>query len=191
MPTPSHHDLELLSQALWDRDFEVASKLLRSGLSLDDILDDDGDSFLHNAAQDGDIEMVAFFLQSSCPRTLASFDYIAQTPLIRAADHGHLEIVRRLISAGADVNAHNEDQIGNTAIREAVRGGHVEVVRVLLDAGADPTIPGWMGISAVDQAYYEVDGGLDSADAQEVRELLSGYRSPLREQFEKRKKRDA
>lgn len=183
MTHPSDRDLELLAEALWNRDFETASKLLQSGLSLDDILDDDGDSLLHNAAQDGDMEMVDFFLRHPCPGTIASFDYIAQTPLIRAADHGHVEIVRRLIAAGADVNAHHEDQIGNTAIREAVRGGYVEIVRALLAAGADPTIPGWMMISAVDQAYYEVKGGLDSAGAREIQELFSGYPSSLREKL--------
>ncbi len=155
---------------------------------MDDLLEGDGDSLLHAAAQDGDVEMVEFFLRHPCPGTLGSFDYIAQTPLIRAADHGNLEIVRKLIAGGAEVDDHDDDQIGNTAIREAVRGGHVEVVRALLSAGADPTIPGWMNLSAVDQAHYEVKGGIDSAGAREIRELLLQYPSDLRTEFMRRER---
>ncbi|MEO8276575.1 MAG: hypothetical protein ABI639_10160 [Thermoanaerobaculia bacterium] len=76
--------------------------------------------------------------------------------------------------------------MGNTAIREATRLGGVEIVQLLRDAGADPTIPGWIGISAADQAYLEVNGGLDSAAARELQRMFAGFPSRARERLEKR-----
>lgn len=180
MHFPNADDCPPLVRALWDNDFTAAVKLMQSGVVLDDILEEDGDSFLHRAVEDGDVSMITFFLQHGCPLTLASFDYVSHTPLIWAASRGRMDILKLLIAAGADVNAHNEDRIGNTAIREAVRGGYSETVRVLLDAGADPTIPGWMQISAVDQAYDSIEGGLDSPNARAIQKLLAKYPTALR-----------
>jgi ankyrin repeat protein len=184
MQLPSNDYIPELVRALWDRDFAAAHRLIEAGASLDDILEEDGGSMLHQAAQDGDVGMVDFFLAHPCPKTLRTFDYIDHTPLIRAAAHGQGDVVRRLIAAGSDVNARNEERAGNTAIREAVRGGHAEVVKRLLDAGADPTIPGWMMISAVDQAHHSMEGGADSPNGREILRLLSKF--PRASQHEKK-----
>ena len=172
-------DFPPLYDALCDRDFSTAAKLIKDGAKLDSLIEDDGHTLLHDAAHDGDLEMVEFFLDQECLATLEQFDYIAQTPLIRAADNGQTEIVVRLLSARVNPNAHDENRIGNTAIREAVRGGHIEIVLLLLRAGADPTIPGWIAISAVDQAWVEVDGTPDTT--LEIQTLLSAYPSKVRE----------
>ena len=47
-----------------------------------------------------------------------------------------------------------------------------------MKTGADPTIPGWMAISAVDQAWYKVQGKHETI--LEIREMLSCYPSSLR-----------
>lgn len=169
-----------LMNALAARDFFLAEGFLSAGASLDDLIEEDGDSFLHRAAQDGDLEMAGFYLKHGSLKTLETFDYIEQTPLIRASANGHVVMVSRLLAAGAKPNAHDEDRIGNTAIREAVRGGYAKIVELLLRAGADPTIPGWMGISAVDQAYNQIDGGLDSDEAREIQQMLAKYASSVR-----------
>lgn len=58
-----------------------------------------------------------------------------------------------LIDAGADVNAFDEIHIGTNALIEAVkRGGSYEMIELLVNAGANPTITGWMGITALDEA---------------------------------------
>lgn len=173
-------DLPPLWRALSDRNFEVASQLIANGACLDDLVEEDGNTLLHDAAQDGDMEMVEFFLRHPCPVSLESFDYIQQTPLIRAAANGNTDIVIRLLSANANPNANDEKHIGNTAIREAVRGGHADIVEWLLRAGADPTIPGWMSMSAVDQAWDEIEGSRDVIN--KIREILSGFPSSLRDQ---------
>lgn len=154
------HERPPLRNALDERNFSEARRLIAAGAGLDEIIEEDGDTFLHRAAQLNDTEMVEFYLEHGCPVTLETFDYVSQTPLIRAADHGQIDVVVRLLSAGANPNAHDEKRIGNTALREAVRGCHAEIVSLLLRAGGDPTIPGFMAISDVDQAHYSMAGGL-------------------------------
>jgi len=175
-----------LWSALSDRDFITAKKLIGEGASLDDIIEGDGNTFLHDAAQAGDLEMVDFFLERECPLTLESFNYVEQTPLIRASDHGQAEVVVRLLSARVNPDANHEKRIGNTAIREAVRGGYSNIVELLLRAGADPTIAGWMNISAVDQAWYEVES--DHKTIRRIRELLGSFPSSLRDRVHEKNK---
>lgn len=165
----------LLRDALDARDFILAAGFLSPGASLDDLIEEDGDSLLHRAAQDGDLEMAGFYLQHGCPKTLEAFDYIEQTPLIHASKNGHIVMVSRLLAAGARPNANNKERIGNTAIREAVRHGHAKIVELLLRAGADPKIPGWMGMSALDQAHHSVEGGLNSVNTRAIQAMLAKY----------------
>ena len=172
-------DFPPLHLALLNRDFDKASSHIREGFQLDDIIEDDGNSFLHDASQEGDAEMVDFFLSHDCPLTLEKFDYISQTPLIRASSHGHTDIVQKLLNVGVDPNAHDAKRVGNTAIKEAVSGGHIDIVSILIGKGADPTIPGWMSITAVDQAWYKVNGSRDVIRS--IRSLLKGYPSSLRD----------
>ena len=180
-------DLPPLWCALSDRDFKTAAGLIANGASLDDLIEEDGNTFLHRAAQDGDTEMVDFFLDHDCPTTLEQFDHIQQTPLIRAADNGHADVVIRLLAARVNPNTHDEEGVGDTAIREAVRGGHKDIVSLLLKAGADPTIPGWMAISAVDQAWLSVKGAHKAI--REIRAMLSDYTSSVRDELHKQNKR--
>jgi ankyrin repeat protein len=175
----------LLWTALRDRDCSTAHRLIAAGAHLDDIIEEDGRTFLHRAAEENDLAMVDFYLDLGCPQTLETFDYISRTPLIWASAYGHTHVVARLLSAGANPNAHDERRIGNTALHEAVRGGHSEIVSVLLRAGGDPTIPGWMAISAVDQAYYKIDGGLESPQALRIQKMLAPFSSVLRDKKRK------
>jgi ankyrin repeat protein len=111
---------------------------------------------------------------------------VQQTPLIRAADNGKTDVVVRLLSARVNPNANDEHRIGNTAILEAVRGGHTDIVSLLLRAGADPTITGWMGISAVDQAWDEIES--DNATIKAIRALLRSFPSSLRDKIQEQNK---
>lgn len=105
---------------------------------------------LHFAASDGDVPRVKQLLADGA--ALNTFDELGKTPLHYAAEKGHLEVMQLLLAAGADVNAHDERQIGNTPLREVAENCSVEVAKLLVDAGADPTIPGWMGITALHKA---------------------------------------
>jgi ankyrin repeat protein len=150
----------LLWTALRDRDCSTAHRLIAAGAHLDKIIEEDGSTFLHRAAQENDLAMVNFYVDHGCPQTLETFDYISRTPLIWASAYGHTHVVARLLSAGANPNANDERRIGNTALHEASNGGHREVISLLLRAGGDPTIRGWMGALAFDPAHYKIDSGL-------------------------------
>lgn len=167
--------------ALLARDLLTVRQLLREGAKLDDVIEPDGNTFLHRAAAKDDVELVEFLLARGCPQSIESFDYVDKTPLIWAAENGHLEIILSLLEAGANPNAHREEMAGDTAIKRAVGGGHVEIVSALLAAGADPTIPGWMQVSAVDKAHCDVAGGLNSKKAERIRHLLRDFPSNVRD----------
>ena len=167
--------------ALLQRDLRAAKLLLDAGERVDDVLEIDGNSFLHRAAQQGDREFVRFLLAHGADRSLRTFDYVANTPLHWAAREGHADIVCELMAAGADVNAKNDARCEGTPIQEAVEAGHAEVVALLLRAGADPTVPGGMAITAVDQAHYHVAGGLDGPNARAIQALLAKWPSRLRD----------
>jgi ankyrin repeat protein len=173
-----------LWHAVFARDLPLARQLLAAGHPIDGIAAIGG-TLLHDAARNGDAEVVRLLLAHGAARFLDTFDECAVTPLACAAERGHDEIVALLLEAGSDPDAHDEARIGDTALRDAVRGGHVAVVERLLAAGADPTIEGWMGISAVDQAWYQVDGGLDGERAARLQQLLRRWPSALRDARER------
>jgi hypothetical protein len=60
--------------------------------------------------------------------------------------------VHYLIAAGADVNAREVERFGNTVLKHVAQTCSLELAGILLDAGADPTIPGWMGLTALDKS---------------------------------------
>ena len=120
---------------------------------------------LHRAARDGDLAAVRLFLQRKYP--LNRFDEIGKTPLHYAVQEGHVFIVEELLAAGADVNANDARRLGNTPLNDNIDSCSIEMAEVLIGAGADPTLPGWMGKSALDNVQTRKD-----ADAERVRQLL-------------------
>ena len=105
---------------------------------------------LHVAAQKGDLALVRHLIAEGLP--VNAFDEIDKTPLHYAAMEGHLDVMKALLDAGADVNAHVERRAGNTPLGEVVDNCPYEVAKLLVDFGADPSIPGWMGLTARDNA---------------------------------------
>ena len=139
----------------------------------DDVNDDDEDGLaawlkreaLHRAAGEGDLARVKALLAEGYP--IDRFDDLSWTPLHHAARNEHLEVVRHLIAAGADVNAHEEQRIGDTVLKHVAPSCSLDIARILLDAGADPTIPGWMGLTALDKSEDR-----KSPQGRAVRQLL-------------------
>jgi len=69
-----------------------------------------------------------------------------------AAQDGDLKEARELIEQGFDVNAHLEEKAGDTPLGDVAGNCSYEMAELLIKAGANPTIPGWMGLSALDHA---------------------------------------
>jgi len=117
---------------------------------MSDHIDKIGEWALHYAAQNGDLSEVKALLKKGYP--INAFDAIGKTPLHYAAEEERLEVVKCLLENGAEVNAHDERVIGDTALKSIAGSCSWEMARLLVEAGADPTIPGWMGITAIDKA---------------------------------------
>lgn len=141
---------------------------------------DDGEFSLHHAAEVGQLEIVKLLLEVGGRNVLNQFNYISRTPLMCAAENNHFDIAQLLIKAGSDVNAFNEPNIGNTVLRQIAQTGSYEMIKLLVDAGADPTIPGWMQITALDQARERVENSKKaSPEAVEILKLLEGVATRL------------
>jgi len=110
---------------------------------------------LHRAAADGDLAEVQRLLVAGYP--VNRFDDLGKTPLHYAVAREHREIVETLIYAGANVNARDQRRIGNTPLGESAQTCSPEIAKQLLTAGADPTLPGWMGLTAIDRARKRAD----------------------------------
>ena len=158
--------------ALLVSDFQAAEALLSQGAELDSIIEENGDTFLHRAAQAGDLTMVQFFLKHGCPLSLEQFDYLEHTPLIRASKAGRTEVADYLLWKGANPNACHVARIGSTALIEAVREGHVEIVELLLEAGANPTTRGWMQLTAHDHCGNPIARLPHQSTARRIKELF-------------------
>ena len=75
---------------------------------------------------------------------------INTTALHEAVRGGNPHIVELLIARGADVNA--IPSFGYPALNNAVASENTEVVRILMDHGANPSLKGFNGTSAKDEA---------------------------------------
>lgn len=112
------------------------SKKIRGILEEDtpvDEADNYGRTLLHNAAHQGDEQVVKMLLSKNA--NLEAVDRNGQTALNLAARQGHTRVVEILLKANAKVD--HADKDGWTALRSAAWGGHTEVVTLLLEADTE------------------------------------------------------
>jgi ankyrin repeat protein len=120
---------------------------------------------LHFAAMDGDLARVKQLIESGYD--VNAFDEISYTALHYAAKGESFAVTSYLLSVGADVNAHVREAVGETALGAVAPSCSYEMAKLLIDAGANPTIPGWMGLTAIYRAKQR-----KQAEGQGVYELL-------------------
>ncbi|MEK6248336.1 MAG: ankyrin repeat domain-containing protein, partial [Planctomycetales bacterium] len=90
-----------------------------------------GDTPLHEAAEDGHSQMVAFLLKSGASPNFV--DIYGSTPLHDAAKRGKDTVVRQLLAARASVNARTKD--GKTATALARENNYPSTVSILRASG--------------------------------------------------------
>ncbi len=106
---------------------------------------------LHFAADKGDLNKVKELIEKGFD--INAFDEdLSFTPLHYAVLGKHLEVIKYLLTNGANINANKEEKIGETPLGEVAANCSYEMAELLVNAGANPTIPGWMQITALDQA---------------------------------------
>ncbi|CAD7696584.1 unnamed protein product, partial [Ostreobium quekettii] len=97
------------------------------------VADEYGQTPLHHAARDGDVDALENILGAGV--SVDGRDKSGKTALMHAAGKGRLGIVEKLVAVGADVQ--QVDQEGNTALLCAAFYCHAAVANKLLDSGAD------------------------------------------------------
>jgi ankyrin repeat protein/uncharacterized caspase-like protein len=98
--------------------------------------DSDGDSLLHLAVREGNVDTLKFLISKGADVNIKN-NY-GETPLQIAAHFENAEIVIQLVSNGAEINI--KDSLGVTPLHDAVYHGQVEIVKYLISQGAEINI---------------------------------------------------
>ena len=127
---------------------KIVRMLVDEGASLE--CECNGYTALHIAAQNGDIELVKYFLSLGCDVDGEGY----ATPLLLAAEYGHKEIVDLLIGNGANVNSVDPESC--SPLYYASLNGHIGIIKTLIDKGADVNIQNKHGLgTAILSAIYK------------------------------------
>ena len=116
----------ILLAYVWRDDKERTEKLLAHGADVK-LQDADGDTALHGAAQNGNVEIMRLLLDKGANANVKN--KLGGTPLMWAAVFGHDDAARLLLSRGADASLKDND--GITAAQWAARNNRVKVVSLL------------------------------------------------------------
>jgi len=122
--TPLHHAVELDNVA-------IVQHLIECGADVN-AKDNEGNTPLHLAAQDGNIGIVKLLGNAD----INANNYNDQTPLHQAARCGNIDVVMYLVSKKwADIDAKDDD--GRSPLHLAAQEGKIEIVKYLVSKGAD------------------------------------------------------
>lgn len=94
-------------------------------------LDDEGNTPLHIACQEGNLEVVRTLLANLEPTGATISNFASATPLYFAAERGNTPIVQLLIAINVETNVQNE---GLNPLHTACYYNHLETAKVLRDA---------------------------------------------------------
>ena len=118
---------DVLIQAARNGDVNGVNNALAAGADVNAVDDDEGDTPLHFASDNGHEAVVGALLAAEADVNAVN-EYPGNTPLHNASRYGHEAVVDALLAAGADVNAVNEE--GNTPLDVAITDG----VRAMIQA---------------------------------------------------------
>lgn len=128
---------------------ELAIKLLKSDESLLDFVTPFG-TWLHIAAQIGDIELMKFLVDVGMDIN-ANEGVPKSAPLDHASGEGYLNIVEFLFTKGAKLDVSAPDR---NPLFSAILGGHLNIVKFLVSKGIDITVK-YTGDTMKDMGAYE------------------------------------
>ena len=141
-PDPNQpNDLEHLKIFLFDaidkgdiKSFQetcLQLKIAYPTIAFSQFTDEFGNTFLHQAAEKGNILLLEFLLFHSINKDtyINAVNYLEQTPLHLAVMHKHLDSIEWLIEAGADPMVH--DSRGFTPLHIAIIDGNLDIVKQL------------------------------------------------------------
>lgn len=110
----------------------AVSRLLKGGANVNAVQRSKGQSALHWAVAQGDVNMARTLIEAGADITLRSTAEF--TPLMAAARNGSIELATLLIDKGDDIEAAAKD--GSTPLLIATVKGHAALATFLLERGA-------------------------------------------------------
>lgn len=137
-----------------EEETEILKALHCAGASLKD-KDEDGDTLLHMACQEGNQKLVQFLLGHGAE--INAKNNQQETPLnVACDDHGKHRIVESLIASGADVN--HQDKDGIAPLHKAAYFGLTSIAGLLLENNSEVLIRdqrGWTPLTVAIDAKNE------------------------------------
>lgn len=121
-----------IHMAAGDGDIDGVKKCLERNPKLINARNADGRTPLHEAALEGQMEIVEFLLSRKAEMNLQ--DKKGQTPLHLAAKEGFMKVIKLLIDNKAELNI--KDDNGKTPLAIAVAKKNVKSAEILKEAGA-------------------------------------------------------
>ena len=114
---------------------EVVKELIQRGASVNEKMEESGETVLEYAAMAGNVEIAKLLLDKGAD--VHAKDNDGGTPLFAAAisESGNVDVVRLLLDKGADI--HVKTKRGSTPLIAAALSGKADVVQLLLDKGAN------------------------------------------------------
>jgi hypothetical protein len=125
---------------------EIVKILLANGANIDAI-DEDGDSVLILACENGNLNIVELLFTKG-----VDIHANNDEPFMLASRRGQLEVVKFLLANGANIHSEEDD-----AIIYASMNGYLEVVKFLLANGADVEAERFYGIDKDDFHCYDFE----------------------------------
>ncbi|MBU4201116.1 MAG: ankyrin repeat domain-containing protein [Verrucomicrobia bacterium] len=123
----------ILEEAIVHNNLPAVSNYIASGISVNTIEGNDGQTALHIAAGSNRKEMAQFLIAKKAD--INARDHLGMTPLHWAAYKGHQEMVVLLLKHNAEINT--ADIHGLTPLHLATTYGHDNIITLLLDYGAN------------------------------------------------------
>ncbi|MDB5729871.1 MAG: hypothetical protein JWQ00_3076, partial [Noviherbaspirillum sp.] len=145
-------DHETLAWALRKADPFLTKVLIACGAN-PDAQDDDGNTPMHHAVCDGDMEKVTLLL--ACKASPNIPNNIGYTPVYFAVSMNNHKLVTQLLKGGANVAL--QDKKGHTVLHYAARYADVSVLNLLCNQGADPDVQDDKGYAATHRAVACAD----------------------------------
>ena len=168
---PTEHGTTLLHECVLNKQLHCAAYLIQQGADVNLGNLHDGITPLHDAAREGDRDVVAFVLQKGAQ--VDSRSEKGTTPLMRAAVGGSVPAIRCLIAFGADVTL--TDKAGATAERFAVKYGNNEARDVLKERARVLELVAWHREAVREAAFWVQEAA--AADAAVSSGVLSSCAS--------------
>lgn len=123
----------------------IANLLIKKGADVHAKDGEDG-TVLHQAARNGDYDLVKLLLDRGCDARAVS--KLGDTPFLEAVYSNNLKLVDFFFECGVD-GSNDQNKLGTTCVHAAAEEGNLQVLIKLLNPGANPDLVNRVGQNAM------------------------------------------